>query len=101
MNDWLQDLGFKEGTLIAALLGAVVALKFVDGSSLGARITNVAGGSLLAAYVSPIITSYFSLSQKLEASVAFMVGLFGMTITAALVEEIPTILKALREKYAK
>jgi len=101
MNDLLTDLGLKEGTLLASLFGALVGLKFVPGAGILQRVTNAVGGALIAAYGSPFITNYFTLSQKLEASVAFMVGMFGITITSALMEEIPLIIKSLREKYAK
>jgi len=101
MNDWLTVVGIREGTLLASLLGALVSLKFVPGRSMWQRLTSAIGGALIAAYVSPIVTSYFTLSIKLEASVAFMVGMLGMTATAALAEEIPEFFRALRRKYTR
>jgi len=101
VNDLLTDLGLKEGTLIASLFGAIVGLKFVPGAGVVQRVTNAAGGALIAAYCTPFITSYFDLNQKIEASVAFMVGMFGITITSALMEEIPLIVKSVRRKYTK
>ena len=65
------------------------------------RLTNVIGGALIAAYSSPFVTTYFSLNTKLEASVAFIIGVFGMTITSSLVEHVPIFFKAIIKKYAK
>ena len=101
MYDPIASLGFREGTLLASLFGALVALKFVPGANTWERLTNVAGGALIAAYSSPFVTTYFSLNAKLEASVAFIIGVFGMTITAALVEHVPLFMKAIIKRYAK
>ena len=101
MYDPLANFGFREGTLLASLFGSLVALKFVPGDTAWERLTNVAGGALIAAYSSPFVTNYFALNAKLEASVAFIIGVFGMTITSSLVEHVPIFIKAIIRKYAK
>jgi len=101
MTDWIAALGLKPATVLAALLGAVVSLKFVPGNNLWQRGTNVVGGWLTATYAAPFAISFFSMNDRLEPGFAFLIGLYGMTAAAAFVQEIPRWLEAFREKYTR
>ena len=71
------------------LLGAIVALRGTPGASVKERVFNLFSGTLLAGYLSPAIVEYFNLaSPDMQAATAFVVGLFGLNLTAAIVEHI-------------
>ena len=101
MNDWFNALGFRESTLLAGLAGAVLSLKFIPGKNLWQRGSNVVGGMLAAAYIAPFAVSAFSLNSKLEAGFAFLIGLYGMTLASAFLEQIGPGVQALREKWTR
>lgn len=65
------------------LLGSLIALRSAPGTTWPERITNVICGALMAGILSPAIAEYFGLtSPAMQAATAFVVGLFGLNITA-------------------
>lgn len=65
------------------LLGSLIALRSTPGATWAERITNVGSGALLAGFLSPAIAEYFGLSTPaMQSATAFVVGLFGLNITA-------------------
>lgn len=100
MNDWFAALGLKPIALVGGLLGALVSLKFIPGDTLWQRATNVAGGTLSAAFGAPFVVAAFSFSDKLIPGFAFIIGLYGMTAAASIVVQIPKAVQAVRERYA-
>ena len=65
------------------LLGSLIALRSAPGTTWPERITNVMSGALMAGILSPAIAEYFGLSSPaMQAATAFVVGLFGLNITA-------------------
>lgn len=99
MTGWLEALGLKWMTLAPGLIGAVVSLKFVDGLGLWQRATTVLAGALVAAYCSPLTVDLLSLSPKMEGAIAFLGGLFGMSVAGALIKAIPEWVAAARAKF--
>ena len=74
---------------VIGMLGAIVALRGAPGSTWRERLFNVISGTLLAGFFSPAITEYFSVeTPAIQAAAAFAVGLFGLNLTAALLEQI-------------
>ena len=68
------------------LLGAMVALRGVPGASWKARAFNAVSGSLISGFTSPAIAEFFGLgTPAMESAAAFVVGLLGLNITAAVV----------------
>jgi hypothetical protein len=67
------------------LLGAVVALRGVPGTTWKERIANAASGSAMAGFFSPAAAEYFDLSSpSMRAAAAFAIGLFGLNLMASL-----------------
>ena len=67
------------------LLGAVIALRGVPGTSLKERVLNAASGSMMAGFFSPAAAEYFDLSSaNMKAAAAFAIGLFGLNLMASL-----------------
>jgi hypothetical protein len=65
------------------LIGSLIALRATPGITWVERITNVVSGTLMAGLVSPAIAEYFGLhSANMQGATAFVVGLFGLNITA-------------------
>ena len=96
---FLEALGIKPLTVIAGFVGSVVSLKFINGLSKWQSVTTVAAGTLVAAYCTPITVELLNLSPRLEAAIAFLGGLFGMSIAGAAINAIPEWLAAAKAKF--
>lgn len=96
----LVALGLSKPATIGGFLGAVVSLKLVEGLNLWQRFTTVLGGALCASYVTPLVLEVITLSTKLEAAVAFLIGVFGMSLVAAIAKAIPEFLTAAKDKIS-
>ena len=99
MTPFLEALGLKWLTLIAGFLGAVISLKFIEGLSVRQRASTVVAGALVAAYCTPLAVELMGMSAKLEAPVAFLGGLFGMSIAGAMITAIPEWVAAAKGKW--
>lgn len=95
---FIETLGLKWITVIAGFLGAVISLKFIEGLSMGQRASTVFAGAIVAGYCTPLTVEVLSLSTKLEGPVAFLGGLFGMSIAGALIKAIPEWVASARQK---
>lgn len=74
---------------VPGALGALVALRGAPGSSWGERVVNVGCGALIAGFVTPAAAEWFGLgSPEMRSAIAFMLGLFGMSLVAAITESI-------------
>jgi len=82
---------FARSPWIAGAMGAIVALHGVPGASWVERLFNVVAGVLIAGYVSPAVAEYFGLnSVSMQSAAAFVCGLFGLNIIAAMVQWVRT-----------
>lgn len=71
------------------LLGSFVALRGAPGLTWRERAFNLVSGTLLAGYLSPALVEYFHLTTPAtQSAAAFVIGLFGLNLTAAVVEHI-------------
>lgn len=76
---------------IAGAMGAIVALRGVPGLSWAERLFNIFAGLLIAGYVSPAAAGYLGLEgANMQGATAFLFGLFGLNLVAAIVETIRT-----------
>jgi len=95
-------LAFKPGLALVALIGATVSLRYIkDVDTAGARISVVASGGTISYFSTPALVDWFSLAQGGNAAygIAFAVGLFGLSLTAAVINEIPQFIDDLRKKF--
>lgn len=99
MSVFLEAMGLKWLTLIAGFLGAVVSLKFIAGLNWWQRTSTVLAGTFIAAYCTPLTVELLSLSTKLEGAIAFLGGLFGMSIAGAAITAIPEWIAAAKQKW--
>lgn len=75
--------------VMAGLLGAFAGLKFAPGLTWPERFFNVVCGASCAAYISPAIGELFDLStQYKQSGLAFLIGMFGMSIAASIMAAI-------------
>lgn len=103
LNDLLSAVGLKKLPLIGGMLGALISLKLIDGISgwtLWQRCTTVGSGAVVAAYCSPLTVEVLALSNGSEGAVAFIGGLFGMSVAGAVIRALPGWAKALRERIS-
>lgn len=99
MTGFLETLGLKWLPLAAGFFGALISLKFIEGLSIWQRASTVLAGAVIAAYCTPLTVEVLSLSAKLEGAVAFLGGLFGMSIAGAMIKAIPEWVAAAKAKY--
>lgn len=76
-------------TYIAALAGAILGLKAVQGPSLGERFANLISGFLMAIFLGPAIVDWLHIaSPRIASGITFAVGAAGLVGFAAIMEGI-------------
>ncbi|NLZ42343.1 MAG: hypothetical protein GX886_13985 [Comamonadaceae bacterium] len=76
---------------VAGAFGAIVALRGVPGITWGERLFNAFSGLMIAGYISPAAADYLGLEgANMQGATAFLFGLFGLNLVAAIVETIRT-----------
>ncbi len=97
----LGTLGLTKGAALGGFFGAVISLRFIEGLSWKQRVPTVMSGMFAAAYCTPLVIDGLSLSLKLEGAIAFLIGLFGMSVAAAAVKAVPELIKAVIGRFGK
>jgi FtsH-binding integral membrane protein len=69
--------------VIAGLLGSLMSLTFIDGMGKRQRFVAVMAGTIMAHYLTPLIAHMYAEDNYAE-TIGFLIGLFGMSITAAI-----------------
>lgn len=73
--------------LAAGVLGSLVGLRLAPGLSWPERLTNVITGSVCAGFAAPAAGEMFRLtSASMLGFLAFAMGMFGMSIAAAMMQ---------------
>ncbi len=81
MNELLNHIGVKGSTLIAGLLGGILALSMMPKLTFRKAVTAVVGGVACAAYVTPLVAEWMDLaSRNVENGLAFGLGIAGMNM---------------------
>ena len=96
----LAALGLTKGATLGGFLGAVVSLKFIENMTWVQRVPTVFGGMLCAAYVTPLVAemAMHSPTARTESAIAFLIGMFGMSIAAAIVKAMPELIAAVKDR---
>jgi len=69
---------------VGGALGAIVGLKFAPGATWPERVANVVAGGLCAGYGAPAASEWLHVtSAHMQSGLAFAVGLFGLSLAAA------------------
>ena len=69
--------------------GSFVALRFAPGVSWWERLSNVVAGSLCAGFAAPaVMPALVMCSHSISAGVSFGVGMFGLSLAAAILQGI-------------
>ena len=81
MTGWSDELGLRVSTLVAGLVGGVLALSMMPQLTWRRAMTAVIGGGACAAYGTPIVAEATGLaSRHMENGLAFVLGVIGMNI---------------------
>lgn len=90
MEPLLQVLGIKSiAVSIAGLIGGIISLRFFSGVTPLKAIPIVLGGWACANYGTPALVEFYQLkADGYQAGIAFAIGLFGMSIVAAVFQVI-------------
>lgn len=89
INGIAESVGVKLTTVIAGGFGAAVSMAVIKGP-IWHRFCLMLGGVASAAYVTPLISHVFDL-PKAESAIGFLVGMFGMSITSAIIRTIQEV----------
>lgn len=97
-ESFLAGLGIKKAALIAGIIGGWLSLRFFEGLTRSGKWMTVVGGAAAANYLTAPIIAYFNLGPgSYEGGVGFAVGLFGMSLAAALIQflrdDLPAIIR--------
>lgn len=84
-------LGLKLVNVAAGAVGAFVSLRFFDNLGTLQKWTTFLGGWGLAAYGGAPLTAYFELKPALETGITLVIGLFGMSLAAAIIKAIQDV----------
>ena len=72
---------------VVGLVGGIVSLRGAPGASWKERFFHVVSAGALAGFCSPALTEWFGLTTPaMQSCAAFVVGLFGLNLTATAVE---------------
>lgn len=89
---------------LAGAAGSIVALKFAPGTTWVERITNVMSGTAFTWAIAPAAGEYFHLATpQMLSCLSFVLGLFGMSIAAAIMAAIKNLdlAKMISDKFGK
>ena len=91
--EWIEAvcaaLGIKLKVVFFGALGALISLKFFDNLSTWERWVTFGGGLGLATGLTESVFAWLELTNmKLEAGLAVVIGLFGMSIVSALIKTV-------------
>ena len=89
LDDFATYIGIKGAAIVSGTFGAAVSMAFITGP-IWYRAALGAGGLATAAFVTPLVVNALSL-EKSENAVAFLVGLFGMSIAAAIIKTVQEV----------
>jgi hypothetical protein len=73
--------------IIAGFIGGILSMSFVDGMNKKQRAIAVFSGAVMAHYLAPLI-SYIFAHNSYEETIGFLIGLFGVSITASIFKAI-------------
>jgi hypothetical protein len=86
MNFDVDPATVTKSPFFIGLLGGIVALRGVPGAGWKSRAFNLFCAMLISGYTSPAVAAFFGAETEANRNVAaFVVGLFGLNITAAIV----------------
>lgn len=77
------NLDTTKAVIIAGFLGSVLSMSFVDGMGRKQRTLAVISGMIMAHYIAPLMAALFK-EEDYQETIGFLVGLFGMSICAAI-----------------
>jgi len=82
-------LGLKVQVVFAGAVGALISLRFFDGLATSERWFTFVSGWALASYLAGPLTAFFELTHStMETGISMLVGLFGMSLVAAVIKTI-------------
>ena len=89
LDAFLAAIGIKLKALIAGAVGSFISLRFFDGLNVFEKWATFGGGALLAGYLTiPAITFMEIDNHNIEPGISLLIGLFGMSIAAAIIRVI-------------
>lgn len=83
MTTALSSWDTTKAVILAGLFGSILSLCFIEGLGKRQKLTSVAVGIILAHYLTPFI-AFLAHEDNYQETIGFLVGLFGMSICAAL-----------------
>ena len=86
LDSILAGLGLTLKTIIAGAAGSFISLRFFEGLGILEKWSTFFGGALLAGYLTQPVMEFMEIkSQSVGPGVSLMIGLFGMSLAAAVI----------------
>lgn len=74
---------------VAGAIGAAASIRFSDDiDTFGKRLASISSGAAAAHYVTPMVMEHLGINAAGAGGVAFLLGLFGMSIAASIIRAI-------------
>lgn len=84
----IETLGLKAASIVAGAVGAFVSLRFFEGLNLWEKWSTFLGGWALASFLAQPLVLFLEVPSKVESGISLLVGLFGMSLVAAIIRVI-------------
>lgn len=75
-------IGVKISAVVAGVIGGIVSLSFIQNLTPWKAFIAIVTGAASAAYLTPLVVTWFSFGAEVEHAVAFFSGLLGMNLLA-------------------
>lgn len=79
----MTALGIKLSTAVVGFVGGVMSLAFIQNLTRWQAFQSVVIGTLSANYVTPVVVEYYKLPADMSLGIAFLIGMFAMSIVPA------------------
>lgn len=86
METWIVSFfGVKLGAFIAGFVGSVISLRFVSNvETWKGRVSLVASGAAISTFGAPGLGQWLDVTEKTATCLHFLMGVFGMSLLAAI-----------------
>lgn len=93
VEQMLTAIGLSKGATIGGFFGALASLKLIEGLGFWGRISAIFFGWVTAVFVTPlaILALDVTVSDRTELGIAFLLGVFGMSLLGATMKAIPEL----------
>lgn len=87
----MESIRVSIGIISAAIIGSFIGTASKRNDSSITIIVSIASGISCAIYFTPVISNYFNFTQDIDYAIAFILGLFGMSLISIAMSIVETL----------